>query len=92
MTVDNGREFEGHKEIASKLNIDVYFAHPYQSWERGLNENTNGLLRQYFPKRTDLCKVSIEHMLNNRPRKLLNFFTSDEVFNHRSYKTNCCTY
>mgnify|MGYP001193812064 CR=1 FL=1 len=98
MTVDNGREFAGHKEIASRLNVDVFFAHPYHSWERGLNENTNGLLRQYFPKKTDLRKISIEHvlrvqhMLNNRPRKLLNFLTPDEVFNHRSYKTNCCTY
>ena len=98
MTVDNGREFAGHKEIASRLNVDVYFAHPYHSWERGLNENTNGLLRQYFPKKTDLRKISIErvlhvqHMLNNRPRKLLNFLTPDEVFNQRSYKTNCCTY
>ena len=98
MTVDNGREFAGHKEIASKLDVDVYFAHPYHPWERGLNENTNGLLRQYYPKKTDLRKVSIEHvlhvqhMLNNRPRKLLNFLTPDEVFNHRSYKVNCCTY
>ncbi len=76
MTVDNGREFADHKEIASKLNVDVYFAHPYHSWKRGLNENTNGLLRQYFPKKTDLRRVLIEHvlhvqhMLNNRPRKL----------------------
>ncbi len=98
MTVDNGREFAGHKEIASRLNVDVYFAHPYHSWERGLNENTNGLLRQYFPKKTDLRKIPIEHvlhvqhMLNNRPRKLLNFLTPDEVFNHKSYKNSCCTY
>ena len=86
MTVDNGKEFAGHKEIASRLNVDVYFAHPYHSWERGLNENTNGLLRQYFPKKTDLRKISdqkveyVQHMLNNRPRKLLNFMTPYEVF------------
>jgi len=83
MTVDNGREFAGHKEIASRLNVDVFIAHPYHSWERGLNENTNGLLRQYFPKRTDLRKISfvhvlrVQHMLYNRPRKLLNFLTPD---------------
>ena len=98
MTVDNGREFAGHKEISSRLNVDVYFAHPYHSWERGLNENTNGLLRQYFPKKTDLRKISdrkvehVQHMLNNRPRKLLNFRTPYEVFNHLSYRTNCCAY
>jgi len=98
MTVDNGREFAGHKEISSRLNVDVYFAHPYHSWERGLNENTNGLLRQYFPKKTDLRKISdqkvehVQHMLNNRPRKLLSFMTPYEVFNHLSYRTNSCTY
>jgi len=58
MTVVNGREFACHKEMSSRLNVDVYFAHPYHSWERGLNENTNGLLRQYFPKKTDLRKIS----------------------------------
>ena len=98
MTVDNGREFAGHKEIASRLNVDVYFAHPYHSWERGLNENTNGLLRQYFPKKTYLRKISnvqvlqVQHLLNNRPRKLLNFLTPYEVFNHITYKTKFCTY
>ncbi len=98
MTVDNGREFAGHSEISSRLNVDVYFAHPYHSWERGLNENTNGLLRQYFPKKTDLRKISneyvlhVQRMLNNRPRKLLNFLTPYEVFNHITYKTKFCTY
>ena len=98
MTVDNGKEFAGHKEIASRLNVDVYFAHPYHSWERGLNENTNGLLRQYFPKKTDLRKISdqkverVQHMLNSRPRKLLNFMTPYEVFNHLSYRNKSCTY
>ena len=98
MTVDNGREFAGHSEISSRLSVDVYFAHPYHSWERGLNENTNGLLRQYFPKKTDLRKISnehvlnVQHMLNNRPRKLLNFLTPYEVFNHITYKTKFCTY
>jgi IS30 family transposase len=98
MTVDNGREFAGHKEISSRLNVDVYFAHPYHSWERGLNENTNGLIRQYFPKKTDLRKISnervlhVQHSLNNRPRKLLNFLTPYEVFNCITYKTKFCTY
>ncbi len=98
MTVDNGREITGHSEISSRLNVDVYFAHPYHSWERGLNENTNGLLRQYFPKKIDLCKISnehvlhMQHMLNNRPRKLLNVLTPYEVFNHITYKTKFCTY
>jgi IS30 family transposase len=98
MTVDNGREFSGHRELSSRLNVEVYFAHPYHSWERGLNENTNGLLRQYFPKKTDLREISnehvlyVQHMLNNRPRKLLNFFTPYEVFNRITYKTKFCTY
>ncbi len=91
LTVDNGREIAGPKEISSRSNVDVFFAHPYHSWKRGLNENINGLLRQYFQKRTDLRKILIDHvlhvqhMINNRPRKLLNFLTPDEVFNHRSY-------
>ena len=80
MTVDNGREFAGHKETSSRLNVDVYFAHPYHSWERGLNENTNGLLRQYFPKKYGSSQKS-------RIRKLLNFMTPYEVFNHITYKT-----
>jgi IS30 family transposase len=57
ITADNGKEFAYHEEISKALSADVYFAHPYSSWERGLNENTNGLLRQYFPKVTDLKKV-----------------------------------
>ena len=56
ITADNGKEFSYHEEISEKLAADVYFAHPYSSWERGLNENTNGLLRQYFPKSTDFKK------------------------------------
>ena len=81
ITADNGKEFAGHKEVAKELNADYYFAHPYSSWERGLNENTNGLIRQYFPKGTDLQEVSQDELnfvmkrLNNRPRKTLNFET-----------------
>lgn len=86
ITFDNGKEFAEHAFIASSLEADVYFAHPYHSWERGLNENTNGLLRQYFPKCTNLRKVT-EHevadavyRLNHRPRKCLNYRTPHEVF------------
>lgn len=87
ITADNGKEFAGHKKVAKELEADYYFAHPYSSWERGLNENTNGLIRQYFPKGTDLRKVSQEELdfvmkrLNNRPRKTLNFETPEHLFN-----------
>lgn len=81
ITADNGKEFAYHEEIAAGLECDFYFAHPYHSWERGLNENTNGLLRQYFPKSTDFKLVSAKAVkqsvdeLNNRPRKTLAFKT-----------------
>lgn len=81
ITADNGKEFAYHEEIAASLECDFYFAHPYHSWERGLNENTNGLLRQYFPKSTDFKTVSAKaversvNQLNNRPRKTLDFKT-----------------
>jgi transposase, IS30 family len=81
ITADNGKEFAYHEQIAKALECDVYFAHPYSSWERGLNENTNGLLRQYFPKQTNFNEVSDRavskaiRMLNDRPRKLLAFKT-----------------
>ncbi len=86
LTYDNGREFSDHAGIASDLEARIYFAHPYSSWERGVNENTNGLIRQYFPKDRDLTTVSqaeIEnamHQLNHRPRKTLGFRTPFEVF------------
>ncbi|MHB8264210.1 MAG: IS30 family transposase [Acidimicrobiales bacterium] len=79
ITFDNGKEFAGHERIAQNLDAEVYFAHPYHSWERGLNENTNGLLRQYFPKGTDFRKITqtqVEEALeriNHRPRKVLDF-------------------
>ena len=79
ITADNGKEFAYHDQITKALDAEVYFAHPYSSWERGLNENTNGLLRQYFPKETDLKKVSQDQVdcavikLNTRPRKGLDF-------------------
>jgi IS30 family transposase len=81
ITSDNGKEFAYHEQIAASLECDFYFAHPYRSWERGLNENTNGLLRQDFPKSTDFKTVSAKAVkqavdqLNNRPRKTLAFKT-----------------
>jgi len=87
LTLDNGSENGGHEEIALRLNLNCYFAHPYHSWERGTNENTNGLIRYYLPKGTDFAKVKderirdIEHKLNTRPRKRLGFRTPLEVFN-----------
>ena len=89
ITADNGKEFSYHDQIANALDAEVYFAHPYSSWERGLNENTNGLLRQYFPKGTDLKKVSQEEVdkavvrLNTRPRKGLAFKTPKQLMDAR---------
>ena len=86
ITYDNGREFADHEGMASDLEASIYFAHPYASWERGLNENTNGLIRQYFPKDRDLTTVTkyeIEQAmdnLNHRPRKSLGYRTPYEVF------------
>jgi len=86
VTFDNGKEFAEHEAIASELKADIYFAHPYHSWERGLNENTNGLLRQYFPKGMDLTTATQEQVewatdrLNHRPRKVLGFRSPYEVF------------
>lgn len=85
LTVDNGKEFAKHDVIAQKLGIDVFFAHPYHSWERGANENTNGLIRQYFPKGSDFDSLddqqieSVMNAINNRPRKRLGFRTPLEV-------------
>lgn len=88
LTVDNGSENAGHQEIAKSLSMKVYFAHPYHSWERGTNENTNGLIRHYFPKGTDFATISnesikeVEEKLNNRPRKRLGYRTPQQVFNN----------
>lgn len=86
ITLDNGKEFAYHTDIARSLEAKIYFAHPYSSWERGLNENTNGLIRQYFPKKRDFTTITDEeiaeamHRLNHRPRKKLGFKTPYEVF------------
>ena len=87
LTLDNGKEFSGHEFIAKKLTMDVYFADPYSSWQRGANENTNGLIRQYIPKGssfdniTDSQILEITNKINNRPRKALGYRTPNEVFN-----------
>ena len=85
ITFDNGLEFADHGRISETLDVDIYFAHPYSSWERGANENTNGLIRQYFPKGMDLTTVTekdiqfVMERLNNRPRKTLGWKTPNEV-------------
>lgn len=85
ITGDNGKEFANHVQIAEALQAAFYFAHPYSAWERGTNENTNGLIRQYFPKKTDFSKVAFQEVLavanklNQRPRKCLDFYTPFEV-------------
>jgi len=85
ITADNGREFGNHMNIAKKLDADFYFAHPYCSWERGANENSNGLVRQYFPKGTDFTTITqsdlqrVERKLNNRPRKCLDMKTPNQL-------------
>jgi transposase, IS30 family len=86
ITVDNGKEFCEHEAIATALQARIYFAHPYASWERGLNENSNGLVRQYFPKGCDLANLTetevqrVVELLNNRPRKTLRYRTPNEIF------------
>jgi IS30 family transposase len=85
MTSDNGKEFANHKSIAEKLEISFYFAKPYHSWERGANENLNGLVRQYFPKEmafNNITKTQIKHVidtLNSRPRKRFGYKTPNEI-------------
>ncbi len=91
LTVDNGSKFAHFKELENKARLKVFFADPYAAWQRGLNENTNGLLRQYFPKGTNFQKVSEAEVnetvrkLNNRPRKCLGYRTPQEVF----WKNSC---
>jgi len=85
ITLDNGKEFSQHEMLSKVLDANVYFAKPYHSWERGLNENTNGLVRQYFPKKVPFDKITasdlqtVERKLNNRPRKCLGYKTAFEV-------------
>lgn len=92
LTTDNGKEFARHKEVSAALGVPVYFAHPHSPWERGTNENTNGLIREYLPKGIDFREVrnddvlQIAERLNNRPRKCLGFRTPNEAF----FQFACC--
>lgn len=86
ITADNGKEFAEHEKIARELNADFFFAHPYAAWERGANENMNGLIRQYIPKKRDFTFVNetevelVMDRLNNRPRKCLGFVSPLKIF------------
>jgi IS30 family transposase len=86
LTTDNGKEFAQHERIAHSVNAQFFFAHPYCSWERGANENMNGLIRQFFPKKMAFDNITARDVafamnsLNHRPRKCLNFKTPHEVF------------
>lgn len=92
VTFDNGKEFAEHRQLSRSLGLEIYFALPYRSWQRGTNENTNGLLRQFFPKGTDFSRIShqevarVEQLLNERPRKRLGYRTPSEVLKKR----RCC--
>jgi transposase, IS30 family len=85
ITTDNGSEFMEHQQLGRRLGFKTFFANPYSSWERGTNENTNGLIRQYLPRETDLSQLSYQRLariaakLNNRPRKCLGYRTPAEV-------------
>ena len=86
MTYDNGTEMAEHKRLTKQTGMDIYFAHAYSSWERGTNENTNGLVRRFYSKKTDFNMVSstdlkkLQDHLNNRPRKVLGYYTSNEMY------------
>ncbi|TXD80938.1 IS30 family transposase [Subsaximicrobium wynnwilliamsii] len=94
LTYDNGNEMAQHNQFTKQTGMPVYFAHPYSSWERGTNENTNGLIRRFFPKGTDFSKVSekelkmVQEKLNNSPRKILGYRTPNEVFTLELLKGN----
>ena len=91
ITFDNGKEFAAHQDIADALKTKIFFATPYHAWERGLNENINGLIRDFFPKGTDFSTISsaevakVERLLNERPRKSLGFRSPQEVFHSLAY-------
>lgn len=93
MTYDNGTEMAYHKSLTDQTGMSIYFAHPYSSWERGTNENTNGLVRRYYPKKTDFNTVTedqlerLQNRLNNRPRKVLGYYTANEMLQVEINKT-----
>jgi IS30 family transposase len=86
LTVDNGKEFSYFKKLEKKTGFSIYFADPYSAWQRGANENTNGLIRQYFPKGTNFKNITNKDLtlvvkkINHRPRKCLDYQTPHEVF------------
>ena len=92
VTFDNGKEFAEHKQLAKSLDVAIYFSAPGRPWQRGSNENFNGLLRQFYPKGTDFSRIShqevarVETLLNERPRKRLDYRTPSEILAKRS----CC--
>lgn len=92
LTVDNGSEFALHDDVRKELKSNVYFADPYSPWQRGLNENTNGLIRKFYPKGTDFSKISerdilkVQDLLNSRPRDILGFKTPKQVFAKEVFK------
>jgi len=94
MTHDNGTEMANHKWLTDKTGMDIYFANPYSSWERGTNENTNGLIRRFFPKGTDFNNITKKQLmnaqnnLNNRPRKVLGYKTPNEMMQLEYFKLN----
>lgn len=94
LTSDNGKEFAEHQRIAEALTIDFFFAEPYHSWQRGSNENLNGLIRQYFPKKTDFSKVSeqeikeVEKQINQRPRKRLHYKNPEQEMDWILFEKN----
>lgn len=94
MTYDNGTVMAQHKLLSEQTGMDIYFAHPYSSWERGTNENTNGLIRRFYPKKTNFNNVSkteltnLQNRLNNRPRKVLGYYTPKEMYFSEMNKLN----
>lgn len=96
LTVDNGSENSQHEEITKQLNMPVYFCHPYHSWEKGSNENFNGLVRRYLPKGSSLMEVTQEDLndianeLNSRPRKILSYQTPKEVLEYEYNNLSIC--
>lgn len=92
ITFDNGKEFAQHQKLSATLELETYFAEPYRSWQRGTNENTNGLVRQFFPKGTDFARVGhhdvarVERLLNERPRRRLDYRSPAEILAPRL----CC--
>lgn len=97
ITSDNGTEFADYANIKRILDCPFFFAHPYSSWERGLNENTNGLIRQYIPKKSDFDLYdfdyirNVEFILNNRPRKTLDFYSPVQFLELNNDSVICCT-